>query len=612
MKQEDDPRDIPTSSTADNDDDDDIIPVDNKDEDHDEEQPDTPTQANLHRSAASDSLKSAASLQSDKSEDSNVSKVSPSAEEQEEEEEQPSTMIEDKVPSDKNTARFSSDSNQLFEAPAAIAHDDNPRASMRSEMSDQFFDSYEEWIDTPQGRMSLTPPARMNNNDKRQSSSPLRQSIIAMIPTHEEEEKEGDDDDDDTTSQQGEAAPPKTSSEFDETSVASRTPPASFSPQQRRSMGTESIDTLPPLSIKGETGVEEEEQVPPLPVNEITTAAARTRASHQSDYGSIAVQSTSYYVALDKQSEERKEEEEPSHEEEQQQSASETDTIRYTEERINESTQQSQQQQGTEEYGNIALRTTSNYVTHRLSQHHHQKGEYEEFTSDYRPPSVKLELPEIKTQHPGQSTSAFGKLYIRIHSAQDILLPLPKLTSYVRCVVSDGEFEFMSRYELLGQKITFDYECIIDARPDMIITAALHVRPDPHVRPKTGLSKLLTSARKQRETIGGYVHPDDGAIGQTRFALGHMIQACNQKTYQASLDCFNSWYVRSSREQKRQQSMDEDILKVVGSMSMEMLYLPVTDPTLVSSKMIPFYGIIVSNYFFLSPIIAYPQESKRV
>lgn len=593
---------MPTSSSiADNDDDDDIIPVDNKDEDHDEEQPDTPTQANLPRPASSDSLKSAASLQSDKSEDDNiVSKISPNAKE---EEEQPmtSTMIEEKVPSsDKNTARFSSDSNQLFEASAAIAHDD-PRASMRSEMSDQFFDSYEEWIDTPQGRMSLNPPAR----DKRQSSSPLRQSVIAMIPTHEEEEK---DDDDDTApqQQQQETAPPKTSSEFDETSVASRTPPASFSPQQRRSMGTESIDTLPPLSIKGVE--EEQKEVPPLPVNEITTAA-RTRASHQSDYGSIAVQSTSYYVALDKQSEEHKET--STHEEEQQQSASETDTIRYTGERMDEDIQQQQsqqqQQQGTEEYGNIALRTTSNYVTHRLSQHHH-KGEYEEFTSDYRPPSVKLELPEIKTQHPGQPTSAFGKLYIRIHSAQDILLPLPKLTSYVRCVVSDGEFEFMSRYELLGQKITFDYECIIDARPDMIITAALHVRPDPHVRPKTGLSKLLTSARKQRETIGGYVHPDDGAIGQTRFALGHMIQACNQKTYQASLDCFNSWYVRSSREQKRQQSMDEDILKVVGSMSMEMLYLPVTDPTLVSSsdKIKPFMAsflIILAHIYSPSPRI---------
>ncbi|KAI7884504.1 hypothetical protein K492DRAFT_234670 [Lichtheimia hyalospora FSU 10163] len=566
--------DLPSPSAAENDGGDTMISIDNNDEDLDDEQPNTPTQANLPRSASSDSLKSAASLQSNYN-----NELSQSGELVEDQQHpMPSTshhMTEETVSNDKSTARFSSDSNQLFGAAAAIAQDD-PRASMRSEMSDQFFDSYEEWIDTPQGRMSLTPPSRMNT-DKRQSSSlssPLRQSIIAMIPTHEE-----DIDDEDDTSPQQQSAPPKTSSEFDETSVASRTPPASFSPQQRRSMGTESIDTLPPLSIKGETGVEEE-QVPPLPVHE--NIAAGVRISHQSDYGSIAVQSTSYYVALDKQSQQDKEE--ASHNEEQQyveqqQSASETDTIRYAEERVENNTQD---QQGTEEYGNIALRTTSNYVTHRLS-HHKDENEYEDFTSDYRPPSVKLELPEIKT-HPGQSTSAFGKLYIRINSAQDILLPLPKLTSYVRCVVSDGEFEFMSRYELLGQRITFDYECTIDARPDMIITAALHVRPDPHVRPKSGLSKLLTPARKQRETLGGYVHPEDGAIGQTRFALGHMIQACNQKTYQASMDCFNSWYVRSSREQKRQQTMDEDILKVVGSMSMEMLYLPVTDPTLSIPK----------------------------
>ncbi|KAL0075134.1 hypothetical protein F4703DRAFT_1339237 [Phycomyces blakesleeanus] len=179
-------------------------------------------------------------------------------------------------------------------------------------------------------------------------------------------------------------------------------------------------------------------------------------------------------------------------------------------------------------------------------------------------------------------SSQQGKLYVRVNGAHNMLLPLPKEVTYVRCVVSDGRYEYMSRYEILGQQVLLDYECIVDTHPDMIVTVALHVRPDYHVKPRTGLSRWFTSIRKQKESLSGYVHPDDGAIGQTRFALPHMMHACYQKSYQSTFDCFNSWYCRSSRERQRQQQFgdEEDVLKVVGNLSIEMLYLPVSDPSL--------------------------------
>ncbi|KAI7865628.1 hypothetical protein BDF14DRAFT_1003205 [Spinellus fusiger] len=182
----------------------------------------------------------------------------------------------------------------------------------------------------------------------------------------------------------------------------------------------------------------------------------------------------------------------------------------------------------------------------------------------------------------GLSPTQQGKLYIRVNGAHSILLPLPKEVTYVRCVVSDGRYEYMSRYEILGQQVLLDYECIVDTHPDMIVTVALHVRPDYHVKPRTGLSRWFTSIRKQKESLSGYVHPDDGAIGQTRFALPHMMHACYQKTYRSTFDCFNSWYCRSARERQRRQQLgeEEDVLKVIGNLSIEMLYLPVSNPSL--------------------------------
>ncbi|KAG2230750.1 hypothetical protein INT48_006338 [Thamnidium elegans] len=178
-------------------------------------------------------------------------------------------------------------------------------------------------------------------------------------------------------------------------------------------------------------------------------------------------------------------------------------------------------------------------------------------------------------------TSRFGKMYIGVSGAHNMLLPLPKEITYVRCVISDGEYEYMSRYEILAPQILMDYECIIDTKPGMIITVSLHVRPDYHVKPRTGWSRWFTSIRKQKEHLSGYVHPEDGAIGQTRFAVDHMVPGCHKKTYEAHFDCFNSWYARTNRERARREQFgdDEDFLKIVGKLNVEMLYLPVSNPS---------------------------------
>jgi hypothetical protein len=128
-----------------------------------------------------------------------------------------------------------------------------------------------------------------------------------------------------------------------------------------------------------------------------------------------------------------------------------------------------------------------------------------------------------------------------------------------------------------------DYECVIDTRPGIIITVSLHVRPDYHVKPRTGWTKWFTSIRKQKEHLSGYVHPEDGAIGQTRFAVDHMVPGCYKKTYEAHFDCFNSWYARTTRERARREQFgdEEDFLKIVGKLNIEMLYLPVSNPSVV-------------------------------
>ncbi|KAI8060051.1 hypothetical protein BC940DRAFT_312858 [Gongronella butleri] len=169
----------------------------------------------------------------------------------------------------------------------------------------------------------------------------------------------------------------------------------------------------------------------------------------------------------------------------------------------------------------------------------------------------------------------YGKLYVRVVQAQDILLPLPAKATFARCVVSDGRNDFVSSYKSFENTIGFQYECIMDTRPDMLISIGLQLRPDPHVRPLTGLSRMFTSAQRQRETLSGYVHQDEQLVGQSRFALHHMVHACNQNVHHASFDFFNSWYAKSSKERRR--PADEQIIKVVGSVQVDLLYLPVTD-----------------------------------
>ncbi|KAF7731591.1 Bud site selection protein bud4 [Apophysomyces ossiformis] len=252
-----------------------------------------------------------------------------------------------------------------------------------------------------------------------------------------------------------------------------------------------------------------------------------------------------------------------------------------------------------ESCGNVTVGPTCSYV--RPISRSEEAQPKDTTTTESIQESIKIELaPQYQYQNKGTPElldvsmaandapkspvlpSNHGKLYIHVSGAHNLLLPLPKEVTYVRCVVSDGRYEYMSRYEVLGQEVLLDYECIVDAVPDMIITVALHVRPDYHVKPRTGLSAWFTSIRKQKESLCGYVHPEDGAIGQARFALAHMQHACHQKVYQASFDCFNSWYARTARERQRRQQYgaEEDVLKVVGNLSVEMLYLPVSDPTL--------------------------------
>ncbi|CAO3610596.1 unnamed protein product [Mucor hiemalis] len=190
-------------------------------------------------------------------------------------------------------------------------------------------------------------------------------------------------------------------------------------------------------------------------------------------------------------------------------------------------------------------------------------------------PTKQHSVPaSINIKHRGDH----GKLYLHVNDISDILLPLPKERAYVRCVVSDGRFEYMSRYEILSQNINFDYECVIDTHPDMIITISLHVRPDYVMKSRKPFSRLFSS-KKKKESLSGYVNKDDGAIGQARFALAHMLPVCMETTYLAGFHCFNAWYSRSFKERHRQkkQDPDQDVLKVVGNFDVEMFYLPVKD-----------------------------------
>ncbi|KAI9275696.1 hypothetical protein BDA99DRAFT_555470 [Phascolomyces articulosus] len=513
------------------------------------------------------------------------------------------------------------------------------RKSAQSEAdSEQWFDSNEEWYEENGVRYSLKlrPRSTIDRTNIQDSSappaiperSPLRKSKLAMemmmdddsneVIKHDRKEKESirsleqQVDDDDCTSDSNETMTldnvqshqqqqleetvlrdePATidSPSADDASVVSRVPSASFSPQ-RVSLGAESVDTWPPPPtspprLNRNSGNGDMKEIDHYDLNE------QNVVQHQQPPSSDDQQQRQQVTEIENSYNQYDQQEANHHDDDIIESpATAIAPVIYHSHHDEQQHQQQQQQRqsvipiNAADYGNISVGTTERYVSHRLHDQQQSNdnqylgtNEYDEFLAG-RPQSMKLELPSVDTR-PEQSTSAFGKLYVRVSGADDLLLPLPKVTTYARCVVSDGQFEYMSRYEVLGQKVTFDYECIIDAQPDMIVNVSLHVRPDVHVRPKTGLSKWLTPARKQRETINGYVHIDDGSIGQSRFALGHMIQACNQKTYAANFDCFNSWYARSSKERQRQLRGEEDVLKVVGSLNVEMLYLPVSDPSL--------------------------------
>lgn len=472
----------------------------------------------------------------------------------------------------------------------SVASKKENRKSLHSDSDgEQWFDSYEDWTEGADGRLSLKakprnsrdgippvpnlPTTTTTNTTARQSMlsrqvlpdapSPVVQ--LSQVDSHEKETEENNtcgeeegpeemihykpdtrfsarfDDDEDSVidslihdnslrqSRSVDAKQAEGNKSGDETSVESRAPSASFSPPQRGSAGAESMDTWPSPEVKKQTLSEQHDEKDAVPAE-----PSQILMKPDEKFGSVSV-------------------------------------------------------------------TTSQYISHRLRPESNNLQEqalatfdneaYRDFL-EYRPSSVKLQLPlaDVSPSRPLSSATAMmsnpahGKLYVRVNSAEDLLLPLPKITTYVRCVVSDGQYEYMSKYEVLSQRVSFAYECIIDTHPDMIVTVALHVRPDVHVRPKTGISRWFTSIRKQRETLPGYVHPEDGAIGQSRFALQHMMEACYQKTYKANFDCFNSWYARSARERQRQQQFggDDDVLKVVGNLNVEMLYLPVSDPSLVS------------------------------
>lgn len=435
------------------------------------------------------------------------------------------------------------------------------RMSQQSEGSEMWFDSSDSWIEAADGkRISIRPPPRRSMLS--QSSMPAQLSSPPPPPT--EEEEEGGHSEEPAYRPSSAATnrfvdvpdaihEPSSSSvlpggtasvdpaeheelrqvreehETRSSDEVSRPASSSFSPQQRRSIGGESVDTWPPPSPT----------LPPLPND---TKIEEYNTARQSEYGHVHIETTSRYV------------------------------VKHNLENLRSSTEEDP--------------ASEPAITSPASPAHfdHDVPEEEDYGTSKiltdQQPDIQLSLPEPSGQRPPSNvqSSVFGKLYLRISCAQDLLLPLPKQTTYARCVVSDGQYEYMSRFEVLGQKIMFDYECVVDTLPDMIITVAIHVKPDPHVRPKTGLSRWLTSARKQREMLPAYVHPEDGAIGQARFALEHMLPACYQKSYATEFDCFNSWYLKPRRKDQA------EVLKVVGSLSVEMLYLSVTDPSSVSGK----------------------------
>ncbi|CAO3592983.1 unnamed protein product [Absidia cylindrospora] len=237
--------------------------------------------------------------------------------------------------------------------------------------------------------------------------------------------------------------------------------------------------------------------------------------------------------------------------------------------------------------------STPTSLSPNAADHHHQQ--------NHAPSSSSSS--STTTTAPSTSLCNRGKLYVRVNAVNDILLPLPRDRAYVRCVIGDGRYEYMSRYEPLGQNIDLGFECIIDSHPDMIITLSLHVRPDYML--KKPLKRLFTSNRKRKGSLSAYVSNEDGAVGQTRFAVGDMLGACYKRPYSGCFYCFNAWHIHSTKDKTTSsisssvtssstsstsssstssQELDQGVLKVIGNFKVQLLYLPVLNPSSVRKK----------------------------
>ncbi|KAI8992133.1 hypothetical protein BDF20DRAFT_848438 [Mycotypha africana] len=244
-----------------------------------------------------------------------------------------------------------------------------------------------------------------------------------------------------------------------------------------------------------------------------------------------------------------------------------------------------QQKKTTKPSPSISSSSTSAAATTTPSSTQQQSPSQQQYQ---KPNEIMTTIPTALPPTPTPSLSfqpsipmGYGKLYLHVNGIQNLLLPMPKDRAYIRCVVSDGRFEYMSRYEILSPTIPFDYECVIDTHPGMLITISIHVRPDFIMKSRKPLLRLFSSKKKRKDCLSSYVNKEDGAIGQTRFALTHMLPACHEMPYLTDFHCFNAWWSSKSsfsKQKKKQNDLKEqekdEILKVIGSFDVEMLYLP--------------------------------------
>ncbi|KAI8888488.1 hypothetical protein K501DRAFT_329837 [Backusella circina FSU 941] len=198
--------------------------------------------------------------------------------------------------------------------------------------------------------------------------------------------------------------------------------------------------------------------------------------------------------------------------------------------------------------------------------------------SDFYPPPppptapVMMEMPPPEDYHTCEEKQ--GKLHVHIRGVQDIKLPLPKEPTLVRCVVSDGRFEYMTDYKILDTDIEFDHKCSIDIYPGMSITVSLHVHPDYISVPKA--PPLMSLLRKQRNCFSNYISKVDGAIGLAFCDISNCLPVCHEEYYRASICCFNTWYARSfiERHTRKRNTLNEDLLDIAGKFDLDMFYSP--------------------------------------